>query len=46
MTLWVDGARHALKTGQAFRFDAAVRHGYWNETEDEVIGCMVLHYPG
>lgn len=45
MTLWVDGSRHALKAGQGFRFDAAVRHGYWNESGDDVIGCMVLHYP-
>jgi XRE family transcriptional regulator, regulator of sulfur utilization len=45
MTLWVDGARHLLKKGQAFRFDAAVPHGYWNETEEEMKCCMVLQYP-
>lgn len=45
LTMWVDGQRSQVKTGQAFRFDADVQHEYWNEGDAPMRGCMVLYYP-
>ncbi len=45
LTIWVDGQKSQVKTGQAFRFDADVEHGYVNEGSETMRGCMVLYYP-
>jgi transcriptional regulator with XRE-family HTH domain len=45
LTIWVDGMKNVVKTGQAFRFDADVKHGYSNESTEDMKGCMVLYYP-
>lgn len=41
----LDGAPFAVKTGQAFRFDASVPHDYVNVSDVDANLCVVIHYP-